>query len=160
VSFTLRAMTAEDIDPLLMLAGESVDAPQWTRGDYQQIFLATSSGVLRRYGLVALSGARLTGFAAASWLQHEAAAEVEGLVVAADQRRQGIGTALIGACMAWARDNGASSIGLEVRTSNVAALALYSRLGFTTAGVRRAYYSSPMEDALLLQAPLVSQSPL
>jgi [ribosomal protein S18]-alanine N-acetyltransferase len=62
--------------------------------------------------------------------------------------------------MAWARDNGASSIGLEVRTSNVAALALYSRLGFTTAGVRRAYYSSPMEDALLLQAPLVSQSPL
>jgi ribosomal protein S18 acetylase RimI-like enzyme len=42
----------------------------------------------------------------------------------------------------------------------VADLALYSRLGFTTAGVRRAYYSSPMEDALLLQAPLVSQSPL
>ena len=71
-----------------------------------------------------------------------------------------IGAALIGSCMAWAAGVGASAIRLEVRASNVAALALYRRLGFSTAGVRRAYYSAPVEDALLLQAPLVSQSPL
>jgi ribosomal-protein-alanine N-acetyltransferase len=153
-------MAAEDIDPLLMLAGDSVDAPQWTRRDYQQILLATPSGLLRRHGLVALSGARLTGFAVASWLRHEAAAEVEGLMVERDRRRRGIGAALIGSCMAWAAGVGASAIRLEVRASNVAALALYRRLGFSTAGVRRAYYSAPVEDALLLQAPLVSQSPL
>jgi [ribosomal protein S18]-alanine N-acetyltransferase len=160
VSFTIRAVAAEDIDPLLLLAGDSVDAPQWTRRDYQQILLATPSALLRRYGLVALSGARLTGFAASSWLRHEAAAEVEGLMVERDHRRQGIGAALVRACMAWAAGNGASAIRLEVRASNVAALALYRRLGFSTAGVRRAYYSAPVEDALLLQAPLVSQSPL
>jgi [ribosomal protein S18]-alanine N-acetyltransferase len=160
VSFTLRAMAAEDIDPLLMLAGDSVDAPQWTRRDYEQILLASPSGLLRRYGPVACSGDRLTGFAVASWLRHEAAAEVEGLMVERDHRRQGIGTALIGACMAWAAGTGASAIRLEVRASNVAALALYRRLGFSTAGVRRAYYSAPVEDALLLQAPLVPQSPL
>ena len=91
-----------------------------------------------RCGLVALSGARLTGFAAASWLRDEAAAEVEGLVVEREHRRQGIGAALISACMAWAAGAGASAIRLEVRASNVAALALYSRLGFSTAGVRRA----------------------
>jgi ribosomal-protein-alanine N-acetyltransferase len=160
MSFTIRAMAAEDIDPLLMLAGDSVDAPQWTRRDYQQILLSTPPGLFHRYGLVALSGARLTGFAAASWLRHEAAAEVEGLMVERDHRRQGIGAALIGGCMAWAAGSGASAIRLEVRASNVAALALYCRLGFSTAGVRRAYYSAPVEDALLLQAPLVSQSPL
>ena len=160
MSFTVRAMAAEDIDPLLLLAGDSVDAPQWTRRDYQQILQATPSGLLRRYGLVALSGARLAGFAAASWLRHEAAAEVEGLMVERHHRRQGIGTALTGACMAWAAGTGASAIRLEVRASNLAALALYRRLGFTTSGVRRAYYSAPAEDALLLQAPLVPQSPL
>jgi ribosomal-protein-alanine N-acetyltransferase len=160
VSFILRAMAAADIDPLLLMAGDSVDAPQWTRRDYQQILLATPSGLLRRYGLVALSGARLTGFAAASWLRQEAAAEVEGLMVERDHRRQGIGTSLIAACMAWAASTGASAIRLEVRASNLAALALYRRLGFSTAGVRRAYYSAPVEDALLLEAPLVSQSPL
>jgi len=93
-------------------------------------------------------------------LRQEAAAEVEGLMVQCDHRRQGIGTALTGACMAWAAGTGASAIRLEVRASNLAALALYRRLGFTTSGVRRAYYSAPVEDALLLQAPLVSQSPL
>jgi [ribosomal protein S18]-alanine N-acetyltransferase len=160
MSFILRAMAAEDIDPLLLLASDSVDAPQWTRRDYQQILLATPSGLLRRYGLVALSGAHLAGFAAASWLRQEAAAEVEGLMVERDHRRQGIGTSLIAACMAWATGTGASAIRLEVRASNLAALALYRRLGFSTAGVRRAYYSAPVEDALLLQAPLVSQSPL
>jgi [ribosomal protein S18]-alanine N-acetyltransferase len=160
VSFIIRPMAAEDIDPLLLLAGESVDAPQWTRRDYQQILLSPSSEWLRRYGLVALRGARLAGFAAASWLRQEAAAEVEGLMVERDYRRQGIGAALIGACMAWAEGAGASAIRLEVRASNLAALALYRRLGFSTAGVRRAYYSAPVEDALLLQAPLVSRSPL
>jgi [ribosomal protein S18]-alanine N-acetyltransferase len=160
VSFTIRPMAAEDIDPLLLLAGESVDAPQWTRRDYQQILLAEPSGLLRRNGLVALSGARLTGFAAASWLRQETAAEVEGVMVDRGHRRQGIGAALIGACMAWAAGAGASTIRLEVRASNLAALALYRRLGFSAVGVRRAYYSAPLEDALLLQAPLVSQSPL
>ncbi len=160
MSFTIRPMVGEDLDPLLLLAGESVDAPQWTRLDYQQILLGAPSERLRRHGLVALSGARLTGFAAASWLRHEAAAEVEGLMVERDHRRQGIGAALIGACMAWAADAGASAIRLEVRASNAAALGLYRRLGFSSTGVRRAYYSAPMEDALLLQAPLVSQSPL
>lgn len=160
MSVSLRRMAAEDIDPLLLLAGESVDAPQWTRRDYEQILRDAPSELLRRYGLVALSGGGLTGFAAASWLRREAAAEVEGLMVERDHRRQGIGAALIGACMAWAASAGASAIRLEVRASNLAALALYRRLGFVTAGVRRAYYSAPVEDALLLQAPLVSQSPL
>ncbi len=100
----------------------------------------------------------MVGFAAASWLRQEAAAEVEGLVVEREHRRQGIGAALIDACMAWAANAGASAIRLEVRASNAAATALYRRLGFSTTGVRRAYYSAPVEDALLLEAPLVSQS--
>jgi ribosomal-protein-alanine N-acetyltransferase len=41
-----------------------------------------------------------------------------------------------------------------VRSSNAAAIALYRRHGFSQAGIRRAYYSAPVEDALLLQAPL------
>ena len=39
---------------------------------------------------------------------------------------------------------------LEVRRSNVPAQRLYERFGFAVAGVRRGYYSSPVEDALVL----------
>lgn len=39
---------------------------------------------------------------------------------------------------------------LEVRPSNAAAIALYTRFGFREAGRRRNYYDLPKEDALIL----------
>jgi ribosomal-protein-alanine N-acetyltransferase len=45
---------------------------------------------------------------------------------------------------------GARRATLEVRRSNEPARRLYERLGFSIAGVRRAYYSHPVEDALVL----------
>jgi [ribosomal protein S18]-alanine N-acetyltransferase len=160
VSFLIRAMTAEDLDRVWVLAGESVEAPRWTRQDYQRIVQAEQPVVLVRCGLVGLCGSNLVGFVVASWLQQETVAEVEGLFVEGAYRRRGIGGALIGACMACARTAGASTMRLEVRASNVAALALYQRNGFSAAGIRRAYYSAPLEDALLLQAPLFPQIPV
>jgi ribosomal-protein-alanine N-acetyltransferase len=141
---------------VLVLAAESFDAPHWNRRDYEQILLAGPSNPLLRCGLVADNGGLVAGFAVVSWLRQEAAAEVEGLFVEENCRRQGVGSALIGACMAWAAKAGASRVRLEVRASNTAAHALYRRYGFSTAGVRRAYYSAPVEDALVLQAPLLT----
>ena len=149
-------MTAQDIDEVLMLAARFVEAPHWTRRDYEQILL-TASTFLTRRAFIALSDSNLAGFAAAGWLPGEAAAEVEGLVVDEKYRRQGMGSALIGACMEWAANAGALSMRLEVRASNAAALALYHRHGFSPVGRRRAYYSAPVEDAVLLQAPLGSE---
>jgi ribosomal-protein-alanine N-acetyltransferase len=37
-----------------------------------------------------------------------------------------------------------------VRRSNVPALKLYEKFGFTVSGVRRGYYTHPDEDALVL----------
>ena len=111
---------------------------------------------LTRRAFIVLSDNTLAGFAVTSWVAHEAAAEVEGLVVDEKYRRQGIGSALLAACMEWAAHAGASSMRLEVRASNTAALALYQRYGFSAVGRRRAYYSAPVEDAVLLQAPLGS----
>jgi ribosomal-protein-alanine N-acetyltransferase len=49
---------------------------------------------------------------------------------------------------------GVTEVFLEVRESNVGALALYQRQGFRVAGSRRGYYRSPTEDALVLRADL------
>ena len=162
MKFSVRAMTAQDIDEVLMLAARFVEAPHWSRGDYEQILLAGPSTspptALIRRAFIALSGTNLAGFAVASLLPREAAAEVEGLVVDEKYRRQGIGSTLLGACTEWAANAGASSMRLEVRASNAAALALYHRHGFAAVGRRRAYYSAPLEDAVLLQAPLGSEN--
>ena len=158
MSLLIRNLAAQDLDDVLVLAAESLEAPHWNRRDYEQILLAEPSDPLLRCGLVADSGGKVAGFAVASRLRQEAVAEVEGLFVERDYRRQGVGSALIAACMAWAAKAGASKVRLEVRASNTAAHALYRRYGFSTAGVRRAYYSAPVEDALVLQAPLLPQT--
>jgi ribosomal-protein-alanine N-acetyltransferase len=153
VSFLIRALAAEDLDRVLALAAGS-EGPRWTRSDYEGILLAELSDPLQRCGLVALSDGYLSGFALTSWLRPETSAELEGVFVDRAYRRHGIGSALVAACMTWAANAGAATVRLEVRASNTAALALYQRYGFSTTGVRRAYYSVPVEDALLLEAPV------
>jgi ribosomal-protein-alanine N-acetyltransferase len=160
VSLLIRNMESRDLDEVLVLAADSLEAPHWNRRDYEQILLAAPSDPLLRCALVVDHGGKVAGFAVASWLREETTAEVEGLFVERDCRRQGVGSALIAACIAWAANAGASTVRLEVRASNAAAHALYRRYGFSTAGVRRAYYSAPVEDALVLQAPLLPQTPV
>lgn len=53
--------------------------------------------------------------------------------VADDQRRRGHARALCSALMSWAEGQGARSSYVQVLVDNAAAIALYERLGFTTA---------------------------
>ena len=48
------------------------------------------------------------------------------------------------------RGMGARRATLEVRASNEGARRLYERMGFYVAGIRRDYYTNPVEDALVL----------
>ena len=45
---------------------------------------------------------------------------------------------------------GIRTIHLEVRESNHSAIALYRKMGFSEDGIRRDYYESPVENALLM----------
>jgi ribosomal protein S18 acetylase RimI-like enzyme len=57
-------------------------------------------------------------------------AHVEALVVDRQHRRRGIGTALMSAAAAWARERGAEELVLTVWAGNTAAEAFYARLGY------------------------------
>ena len=62
-------------------------------------------------------------------------AHVEELIVAADARRTGIGTSLMRAVEAWAKEAGARLMTLDTHLSNEAARRLYSALGYREIGV-------------------------
>ena len=61
--------------------------------------------------------------------------------------------------MRLAAAEGMRRILLEVRRSNEPAQRLYHRLGFAVAGIRRSYYTHPVEDALVLTRQLLPETP-
>jgi ribosomal-protein-alanine N-acetyltransferase len=72
------------------------------------------------------------------------------LAVHPKHRRRGIARHLLAEGLAQARTLGAALAWLEVRTSNLAAQALYASFGFREVGRRPGYYDDTQEDALLL----------
>ncbi len=75
------------------------------------------------------------------------------LVVTPQYRRQGLGARLLRTMLRDARANSAHRMTLEVRATNIAALALYRQFGFETLGRRPGYYQD--EDALILWTPRI-----
>jgi [ribosomal protein S18]-alanine N-acetyltransferase len=75
---------------------------------------------------------------------------INNLAVKPEVRRLGAGSALLQRVLHEAARFGARRVTLEVRRSNEPARLLYERFGFSVAGVRRGYYTKPVEDALVL----------
>lgn len=71
-----------------------------------------------------------------------------------DRRRGGVGAALLAHAFAEGRAAGCRIATLEVRRGNDAAIALYTRAGFTVAHVRKSYYQDNGEDALVMLCDL------
>lgn len=87
---------------------------------------------------------------------HCAAGEcyVDNMAVFPEARRQGVGRKLMEALLQAAAARGGEFLSLEVRPSNLEALALYRGLGFREVGRRRRFYDDPVEDGLLLTKDL------
>jgi RimJ/RimL family protein N-acetyltransferase len=75
-----------------------------------------------------------------------------GLMVAASHRRRGVGTALLDAAVAWARETGVRKLELHVFPHNEGAIALYEKYGFRREGYRKAHYKREdgYVDAILM----------
>ena len=74
---------------------------------------------------------------------------ITNVVIAPEARNQGIGTAMLRHLMAEGNREGLTAYTLEVRVSNVAAIHVYEKLGFESAGIRPGFYEKPVEDAII-----------
>ncbi len=75
---------------------------------------------------------------------------INNLAVLPEFRRAGVAASLLKRVLQEGAALGAQRATLEVRRSNDPARLLYEHFGFSIAGVRRAYYTKPVEDALVL----------
>ncbi len=97
--------------------------------------------------VVALDKGRVIGFTGMHVVIDEG--HIMNMAVLDEYRKQGIGQKLLEALFELAPEE-VRSYTLEVRETNLAAKNLYKKLGFYGVGIRRAYYTNPVEDALIM----------
>ena len=74
---------------------------------------------------------------------------ITNVVIAPEARNEGIGTGMLRHLMAEGDKEGLCAYTLEVRVSNAAAIHVYEKLGFVSAGIRPGFYEKPAEDAMI-----------
>ncbi|MCK9420638.1 MAG: ribosomal protein S18-alanine N-acetyltransferase [Nitrospirae bacterium] len=146
-------MNKEDIDQVLEIERASFSMP-WSRN----LFLSEFRSPLVSFLMVALAddplSRKVVGYTVI-WLAADEM-HILNLATAPERRRQGIAKKLVLAGLKRAYQKGATRAFLEVRVSNATAQKLYANLGFTGTSVRRGYYDSPVEDAVMMTLEQVS----
>ena len=133
-----------DLDGVLQVEAESFTNP-WTRAMYA--WELQNRTVCHIY-VARTPACRVAGFCA-FWLVFDEI-HINNVAVLPQFRGGGMGSAILRHVLGEAKTLGANRATLEVRASNEGARRLYERLGFHVAGRRPNYYSSPVEDALIL----------
>ena len=104
------------------------------------------------YWLVAVEDGKVVGYIGSQSVLGEA--DMMNVAVHPDHRRKGIAEALVNALSQDLKQRDNVCLTLEVRDSNVPAIALYEKLGFVQVGLRKNYYRNPKEDARILRKSL------
>src|SRR5712692_2445966 len=146
MGWQIHQLTSPDeIDAVLGIERASFTNP-WTREMY--VSELANRGVSFCFLAKEASGGRVAGFCSFWHVLDEL--HINNLAVLPELRRRGVASALLAHVLAQGARFGARRATLEVRRSNDAARLLYGRFGFSIAGVRRGYYTNPLEDALIL----------
>lgn len=139
---TLREMLTEDLDQVMELEEELFSAP-WTKEGFFT-FLSRRDTMF----LVVEEKGRILGYCGVMIVLDEG--EITNVAVTRKRQREGIGQFMLEGLFRLLEEIGVVTLHLEVRQSNLTAIRLYERCGFVQDGLRKAYYTDPMEDALLM----------
>ena len=140
----LRPMAQEDLEAIAAIE-HAIHRFPWTPGNFSD---ALDNGYLCK--VAELDGA-IAGYAVLMPAVDEV--ELLDIGIAAEYQGRGLGSDLLQRMMELARSLNLQRMFLEVRPSNVAALALYSKHGFREIGLRRGYYAAgnEREDAIVME---------
>lgn len=143
MSFRIVPITAAHLPQLAALEQVCFPADPWSEDLFRDALENPRVCILLAEGE---DGAAL-GYAVLSTVLDEG--NLDNIAVAPDVRRQGVADALLRALTGFGRER-LSVLMLEVRASNIPAIALYEKHGFAAVGRRKNYYEAPKEDAVLM----------
>lgn len=141
-NITLSRASLEHINGMVHVSKESLSIP-WSYTSFEEEF----SNKTARY-VVALDGQNVVGFAGIWIIAGEG--DITNIAVLKEYRGMGIASSMMKELFSICLNEGADSITLEVRASNIPAQKLYEKFNFKCEGIRKGFYSDNKEDALIM----------
>ena len=147
----IRTMVEADVASVVAIERAAYQFP-WSEGIFRDCLrvgylcrVAEFEGEIVAYGIVAMGAGE---------------AHILNLCVGPKLRSRGVGRQMLMLLIERASQAGMQDVFLEVRPSNVHAIALYQSVGFVEVGRRRGYYQAAegREDALVLKLSLSVKS--
>ena len=138
----IRKMEEADLAAVLAIENRCFSVP-WSEHIFRETLDAKAY-----ICLTAETAGGIAGYAVLLCIGPEA--DVANIAVHPDCRNRHIGRELLEELLAAGMRRGIAAFTLEVRAGNAAAIHLYEKAGFVSAGIRPGYYEKPEDDALIM----------
>ncbi|MBP0961427.1 MAG: ribosomal protein S18-alanine N-acetyltransferase [Oscillospiraceae bacterium] len=140
---TVRMAVLKDVIRLAKL-DQSIFSDFWS----EKAFISSVDSKMEIVPVVTLNDTdEIVAYAAVSFVLDEC--NINRIAVVQEFRGRGLGTYLLG-CIEELLPPEVDIFNLEVRESNVHAIEMYEKFGYTVLGRRKNFYRCPVEDALLM----------
>ncbi|MGD9322966.1 MAG: ribosomal protein S18-alanine N-acetyltransferase [Desulfobacterales bacterium] len=145
-----------DLDPILAIEQLSFQYP-WRRRSFEGELSCPSGLSYVVKSAQTDKGAQIVAYAFLRRVLEEL--HLLKIAVAPARRGRGIANWFLNHCFTMGAQQGAKSVYLEVRLSNITAIKLYEKLGFRVIGHRSNYYPDSKEDAVVMMKDIEMNMP-
>lgn len=135
-------MEEKDLEQVTVIEKNTFSMP-WKKED----FLESVNNPANVY-VVACEGDTICGYCGMWGIAGEG--QINNVAVKKEYRGRGIGFEIVNFVLEEGRKQGLEAFTLEVRESNAAAIHVYEKAGFKSAGIRKDFYEKPKENALIM----------
>lgn len=144
--FSIRKMRREDVAEVAELE-RKIFPDAWSENALLETWKQRQTMLL-----IALEDRKIIGYLILYFVLEDG--EIARIAVADEHRRKGVAGKMLRELALLCRENGVNRLMLDVRESNEAARAFYVKQGFEVDGIRKDYYTNPVENAVLMSVPL------
>ena len=152
MSHQIRIATEADLEQIMRIEKSCFGNDAWSKSNMKSELVAPHTTYV-----VAEEGNLLIGYAGLSKLANSSSSDIQTIAVSDDYRGLGIGRLLMETLLAFAREQKAKEVFLEVREDKPTPQSLYGSLGFVAIDRRENYYQPDGVAAIVMRLDLEGQ---
>jgi ribosomal-protein-alanine acetyltransferase len=152
MSLHIRIATEADLEQIMQIEKACFANDAWSKSNMKSELLAPHTTYV-----VAEEGHALIGYAGFSKLANSTSSDIQTIAVSESHRGLGIGRSLLESLLAFAKEQKAKEVFLEVREDKPTPQSLYSSLGFEAIDRRENYYQPDGVAAIVMRLEIGSE---